>query len=151
LSRQVIEAGLDSIIFSFDGATKATYENIRINSNFEKVQENIRRFVDIRNELQSKTPHTRIQMIPMKDSLEEIEEFKKEWSGVIDEVAITQTYAMDEDLHGQMQQPASFVPHCRYPWDLLVVYYDGRVGYCCKDVEAKLVLGNIKDYSLEKP
>jgi len=150
LSRQIIEAGLDSIIFSFDGATKETYENIRINSDFEKVQDNIRNFVDIRNELQSKIPHTRIQMIPMKDSLEEIEDFKRKWSGIIDEVAITYTYAMDKALHEQMERPASFVPHCRYPWDLLVVYYDGTVGYCCKDVEAKLVLGNIKDHSFEE-
>ena len=47
-SRKLIEAGLDVIIFSFDGGTKKTYEKMRPgrfhNNQFDQVYENIKKF-----------------------------------------------------------------------------------------------------------
>ena len=66
ISERLIEAGLDRIIFSLDGMTKETFENIRGGANFEKVVNNIKSFINIRNEMGGKKPCVRIQMVKME-------------------------------------------------------------------------------------
>ena len=46
---RLMETGLDFIYFSVDGASKQTYESIRIGASFEAVISNIRRCVHYRN------------------------------------------------------------------------------------------------------
>src|SRR5687768_16663915 len=53
-SRKLIQAGLDYIIFAFDGATKETYEKYRKGADFEKVRSNIVGFLKIKKEMKSK-------------------------------------------------------------------------------------------------
>ena len=45
----VLESGLDTVIFSIDGSTKATHENIRVNTHFDNVIDNARSIIDKRN------------------------------------------------------------------------------------------------------
>lgn len=47
-ARELIDLGIDQVYCSMDGATKETYEKIRVRSDFDRVVENIRRFVRIR-------------------------------------------------------------------------------------------------------
>ena len=51
-SIELIQSGLDYIIFSFDGGTKETYESNRVSrfkpNTFESVVANIRRFCDLK-------------------------------------------------------------------------------------------------------
>lgn len=47
---ELIDMGVEQIYCSMDGATKETYEKIRVGSNFDQVVENLRRFVKIRRE-----------------------------------------------------------------------------------------------------
>ena len=50
-STEIIESGLDVMIYSFDGGSKKTYEKMRpgrfIDNKFEKVYGNIKRFSEI--------------------------------------------------------------------------------------------------------
>ena len=47
---KLLDSGLDSIYFSFDGATKDTYEKIRVGANFKKTRGNILRLIREREE-----------------------------------------------------------------------------------------------------
>jgi len=91
-SRALIEAGLDLIIYSFDGGTKATYEKMRVgrfgSNHFEPVYENIRRFARIRSELGSPFPRTKIQMILTADTSGEQDEFFALFSDCVDDVSV---------------------------------------------------------------
>jgi len=93
-SKEIIESGLDQIIYSFDGGTKKTYEKMRpgrFKSNkFEEVYENIKNFKKIRDELGAKFPVTKIQMILTNDSRDEVENFYKLFSDYVDDVTVTQ-------------------------------------------------------------
>ncbi|MBS3175080.1 radical SAM protein [Candidatus Woesearchaeota archaeon] len=53
-ARKIVESGLDLISISVDGATKETYEKIRIPAKFETVINNLRNLVKIRNEVKGK-------------------------------------------------------------------------------------------------
>ena len=42
ISKKIIDSGVDVVFFSVDGASKETFEKIRVGANFERVKENIR-------------------------------------------------------------------------------------------------------------
>ena len=49
-SRELIAAGLGTIICSIDGINKITHESIRVGTNFEEVVANVKNFIKVRNE-----------------------------------------------------------------------------------------------------
>ena len=91
-ARALIEAGLDLMIYSFDGGTAETYNKIRVGrfkqNHFEDVYENIVRFHAIRQELNSPFPRTRIQMVLTPDAMNEVDEFRRLFESVVDDVLI---------------------------------------------------------------
>ena len=93
-SRQLIESGLDFMIYSFDGGTQQTYEKMRPGrfkeNTFEAVYENIKQFHRIREELGSPFPRTKIQMILMEETHHEKEQFFSLFQDYVDEVTVTQ-------------------------------------------------------------
>jgi len=70
--RELIEAGLDYIVFSFDGATKEIYEGIRVGANFQKTKNNIRHLVEERNKMGRSLPFIDMQMVVVKQNSHEI-------------------------------------------------------------------------------
>lgn len=62
LISKVLDADLTNISFSFDGATKGTYEKMRPGANFEQVTGNIKALCDERNKRNSKL-YIRIQCL----------------------------------------------------------------------------------------
>ncbi|MDA2936638.1 radical SAM protein [Acidobacteria bacterium AH-259-A15] len=91
-AQALIEAGLDLLIYSFDGGTKQTYEKMRPGrfkaNHFDHVYGNIRRFAEVRRELRAVFPRTKIQMVLMADTYGEQESFFKLFSDVVDDVSV---------------------------------------------------------------
>lgn len=54
-AREILDAGVDWVCFSIDGATKEVYEKIRVGSSFARVRENAQRFCRIRGKRPVKT------------------------------------------------------------------------------------------------
>lgn len=73
--RQVIEIGVNGIYLSIDGATKETYEKIRVKCNFDNVISNIKRFVELKRELKSPIPEICFRYIVLTKNLKEIPKF----------------------------------------------------------------------------
>jgi radical SAM protein with 4Fe4S-binding SPASM domain len=61
--RSLIAARISRLAVSIDGATKETFETIRVGANFETVLENVRRFSSIKRETGSVLPHLRINHV----------------------------------------------------------------------------------------
>src|SRR3972149_4129304 len=59
----LLDAGLDFIIFSFDGYEKEVYEKIRVNANFEKTLRNIREFLEEKKRRGRRSPYVVFQVI----------------------------------------------------------------------------------------
>jgi MoaA/NifB/PqqE/SkfB family radical SAM enzyme len=93
-SRKLIEAGLDLVIYSFDGGSKKTYEKMRPGrfkeNSFNKVYSNIKNFKKIRDELKLKLPYTKIQMILTKETSHEIDSFFDLFNEYVDDVSVNQ-------------------------------------------------------------
>ena len=93
-AKKLIDSGLDMMIYSFDGASKKTYEKMRPGrfkkNSFENVYNNIKNFHLIKKEIGSKFPYTKIQMILTKDTIKEKDNFFKLFSNHVDDVSLSQ-------------------------------------------------------------
>lgn len=67
---QLIEAGVDWLNVSMDGATKATFERIRVGANFEQVVENIRNLMRVVG--RRKRPEVSVWFVARQDNLGEL-------------------------------------------------------------------------------
>jgi short-subunit dehydrogenase/MoaA/NifB/PqqE/SkfB family radical SAM enzyme len=70
-SQQIVEAGIDWICFSMDGATKDLYEQIRVGSSFDRVCENIVRLNRLRK---GNVPKTMINFVLMNINFHQVEQ-----------------------------------------------------------------------------
>jgi radical SAM protein with 4Fe4S-binding SPASM domain len=132
--RSIIDCGLDRIIFSMDGATKETYEKIRIKADFDKLMKNIKLFYDIRSEKKQVKPFIRIQMVKMKDNESEVNNFLQMWKEVADDIVVKDV--TDRGQGGEFyagNQVATGRKRCNQPWQRMIVARDGKVFPCCSD------------------
>jgi len=94
VASSLIKAGLDLIIYSFDGGSKETYERMRPgrfkDNRFDVVYGNIRRFSEIRKSMNSVLPRTKIQMILTDETFDECEDFYSLFSDCVDDVSAKQ-------------------------------------------------------------
>jgi len=177
-SKQLIESGLDLIIFSFDGGTKRTYEKLRPgrfkDNKFEDVYENIRNFSNIRQEMNSKFPISKIQMILTKESRLEVDNFFMLFDDIVDDVTVTQynerggniddltknqrikltAYLSKNNLPQETPYLVNYEGDiyisrkrkpCEQLFQRLMVTYDGRVGMCCHDWGAQHGIGFVDE------
>lgn len=90
----LIEAGLDLIIYSFDGGSKESYERMRPgrfkDNHFDEVYGNICRFAEIRKAKGAAFPRTKIQMILTDETFAERESFYTLFDGHVDDVSVKQ-------------------------------------------------------------
>ncbi len=146
----LINAGLDKIIFSCDGATKETYEKTRQGADFEHFIQNIKNFITIRNSKGLKKPLVRIQMVKMDSNLTELNDFIKMWQPLVDSIT-TQDYTE----RGEKTKRLSSAPKsmdrlpCPQIWQRMVITWDGKIAMCCRDWFLKNILGEIKNQSIQ--
>jgi radical SAM protein with 4Fe4S-binding SPASM domain len=149
-SRELIDAGLDRIIFSVDGASKEVYEKIRKGGNFDLLTKNIKHFVKIKREKKSIKPFTRIQMVEMKENKHEVKKFVEMWTPFIDEVCANpylNPWGMGEDRSTKSIKVLGRKP-CNQLWQRMTISYDGKVMMCCGDWSMKSVIGDVNEKSI---
>jgi MoaA/NifB/PqqE/SkfB family radical SAM enzyme len=91
-ARELIEAGLDHIIYSFDGGSAKSYNRMRPGrfeeNSFESVYANIQGLSKVREEMGSPFPFTKIQMILTDETFPEQDEFFRLFSDFVDDVSV---------------------------------------------------------------
>ena len=85
-AKEIIEAGLDSIIISCDGFYKETYEKIRRNLNFDVVKKNIENLVKLKKDLKSYKPRIGLVFVEIDQSEKEIKEYYKHRKNKVDSI-----------------------------------------------------------------
>lgn len=73
-AERCVTSGLSTMHVSIDGASRSTYEAIRLRASFDKVLRNLGRVVEARKRLGSATPHLRWVMVVMRRNLHELPE-----------------------------------------------------------------------------
>ncbi len=144
-SRAIIEAGLDLIIFSVEGASNNIYGKIRRGGNYEIVQNNIHCFLNLKKELGVTKPETRIETLIMKGTENEIKKIVEYWQPYVNKVMVSSVceYGGVRGLSLLEKNMKSKKILCPSLWRSLAVLWNGDVTVCCGDLAGDLVIGNI--------
>ena len=151
LAGDLIDAGLDRIKFSIDGATPEVYERIR-GTDYYRVVNNVKSFVRIRNEKGKIRPIVHVQMVYMQDNKDEIVKFVNFWKNVANRIGFSRyrsTNRILEDKRRVEPFPIVTIP-CPQLWQRLLITYDGTIVMCCGDQKIQLPLGSIKHSTIKK-
>jgi radical SAM protein with 4Fe4S-binding SPASM domain len=149
-ARKLIESGVDKVFFSFDSPYRERYNEIRIGADYDKVLHNIKRFHEIRAEMGSIKPFTRVSMVLMKGTEDQWDDFKALFEPIVDAVAYVDyldhgIQHSDRNVVQFKQSKKSFC--CPQLWQRMFVHPDGVVTPCCLDASRELVMGNVNENS----
>ena len=153
----LIDAGLDSIKFSFQGVEKESFRTMRNVDFFDALLHVIRKFVEIRGK---KThPFIAVSTTTTNETSAVIEQFRRDMVTLVDQVSIGKTVFDHLDMDAvrlnkddqitlweqsthQDPEPSHPKP-CPEVFDKLSIHYDGSVVVCCNDHNGETDMGNI--------
>ena len=148
---KIFDSGLDEIDFSVDGSQKETYEKIRYGLNFEETIGNILKLISARKMLNRDKPKINVAFVRQKANKNEIEDFKKFWSGKADKIIIAfddNRNETSEFFDKKAKNPVSYP--CRKLWTEVVVMSSGQAALCCVDYDGSVALGDFKNQTLRE-
>ncbi len=150
VAEELLDAGLDVLTVSIDGATKESYEKIRKGLKFEKVVGNIEEFIKLRDKGRYDTK-VNLFFVRMKDNEDEERNFLKKWKGKVNRICVSDysvyTGEVDDRRVGNQRKVAGKFP-CPKLWTDLTILSDGRVALCCQDFDGRGIIGDAKKQSL---
>jgi MoaA/NifB/PqqE/SkfB family radical SAM enzyme len=159
-ARRFVDLEVDQIFLSLDGATKETFERIRVGADFDKVIFNTRQLIQIKGEMGSRKPEVKINTVVCSTNYHElpalVEVTHDLGIGMIQFVNAI-TFENTENLDTKrFKQPVQAkisealerarqlgvlvkielfdrfpVQQCSLPWKRNFVTYDGYVHPCC--------------------
>jgi len=154
LASSIIDSDLDRLSFSFDGYNKENYEKIRIKGNFDQIVANIIQLLEMKKSLQRKKPRVAIEVIDFtpeetKKNVRAKNEFLSRFKGLpLDELVVKELHNWAGETSAE--KPSSVRTICTFPWNALIIFWDGSVLPCSQDFFGYYVLGNVKNSSLKE-
>ena len=162
-SQLILNSSLTRLFVSLDAATEETYDKVRVpvnkkilNTNrLKKVENNIIKFINLRNSLDKKIPLVRVSFVALKKNVHEVEMFIEKWINIVDSVEIQKENSIDfyDDLLRKKFDSKKLLLkkyNCNEPWGQVTIHSDGVVGPCCNTVGRNLPVGNILKQSLKE-
>ena len=151
---QLLESGIDILILSLDGATKETYEQVRVGAKFDEVIQTIKDLLTQKKERNLEKPLISIQIIYMEETKKEIEQFFEIWKPFLSKNVFISVKKFN-DFSAQVNiltktdrsKEFQYMP-CNSFWSTAVIHWDGTVTPCCMDLNEKLRLGKVDGQTL---
>jgi MoaA/NifB/PqqE/SkfB family radical SAM enzyme len=157
---RITELQVDQIFLSLDGATKQTYEQIRVGANFDKVIANARRLIQIKHEFGERRPEVKINTVVCLNNYRELPGIVELASDIgigmvqfVNVITFDSTTGLDtESIRRDVQNVFTEavkrarslgvrikielfdklpVQGCDFPWRRNFVTYDGYLHPCC--------------------
>jgi len=152
--QSLVDIGLDSLIFSFQGATKEQYEIMRDNTRYNELESNIMKMVSYRGI--NNSPFIHVSTTVTNESPEEINKFVKYWGNIVDSVGVGKTDLSRLDynqmtkcdklkaIRSQETLTKQYRP-CTEIYQKLSIDWDGKATCCCWDYDQYLPIGDVNN------
>ena len=154
LSKEVLEAGIDEIMFSIDSINKTTYESIRIKLDFDKVIKNTNAYIKLRNSINPSSKVT-IRMVEMPQNTEEKEEWLNYWNNKVSKIDSVYTMPMHnwgsqfgKINHDKVKYYSTKA--CISPFSSMAIHSNGNVGICAADFNSKYLMGDFSKNTIQE-
>jgi radical SAM protein with 4Fe4S-binding SPASM domain len=149
--RRLLRAPIDVIDVSLDAHSRSAYEAIRKRGKFDVVTANLRRLVELRDQLGSPTK-LMTSIIRQKESADEVEAFRAYWGQYVDEVLVR---GLNTDL-GLVNVAETYFDDglVRWPcpqfWKRVTINHHGDVRFCVEDWFNRGLVGNLREHSIQE-
>jgi len=158
-ARELIDSGLDEILFSIDSVDKDVYSSMRIGLDYDTVIKNIKSFFRIREEMNSDIP-VRVRGISFYDvkklehqaELQRWEDFWNKLKKPGDRIYMKQVHNWGNQKEWKeydVQEPWVYHP-CVLMWTTFHITTMGKVPMCPVDYDAKVVMGNLWEQTIQE-
>lgn len=169
-AEKVVRSGLDTLIFAVDGITPESYGRYRCGGVLETALDGIRKVVQQKLLLKSKTPLVNFRFIVMKDNEHEIPAVR-ELAASLGVDALTfktmnpgfnygvtpvhDTHSIPENQRyrrfvygdGDRGPIRNTINPCKNLWNSAVIHWSGVISPCCNDPHEKNALGDLRSDS----
>lgn len=142
----LLSSDLETLVLSIDAADKEMYEKIRINSNFDKIINNLELFRKIKeNNYKNSKLKVRISGVLINDK-QNINDIKKFYEKFADEFAFVNYNPWESSYENEINNIST---PCSDLWRRMFVWWDGKVNPCDYDYKSTLSVWNAKDLSIK--
>jgi pyruvate-formate lyase-activating enzyme len=150
-SSEILDSGLDQLLISLDTLDRATYEANRRGAKLDQVVANVDRIIDMRRQRGAVRPRIILNSVMVQEDIEQIRALFDKYYDQVDKISLKPCarYGEGQDL------PFEGVPRkrwraCTQPWERLNIFWNGDATVCCGDLEGELVVGNVRQASMEQ-
>ena len=140
MSRRLLDAGIDSIFFSIDSPYPEKYNKLREGADFYQVKRNIEDFVKIKEDGGYKHVQTRVSLVLMGQSEEELDDYKKMFLDLVGIIGYGEYVDREKDYEDEFGIIDGFV--CAQPFQRMFINWDGMVFPCCVGNTKEMIMGN---------
>lgn len=149
LAHELVEMGLDLIIFSVDSMFPEIYKQIRVGGNLYKVLQNIIELKKYRDSLGLDKPKIQIQAIPMDLNKEELEtKIYHKFYGELADTVWQSPWCKDLVKKYELGETPNF--RCHAPFQRIMVRANGDIWLCCGTRILSKYIGKYSEMNLEE-
>jgi MoaA/NifB/PqqE/SkfB family radical SAM enzyme len=162
IAGELVDAGLDYLVVSFDGGTRETYRRLHGADGFERAREGLVALLAARRGRGARRPFVELQTVVMKGNEGEIDAIRR--IGAEAGVDKTTLVRLDDGdvgwgVHPGVERPEDLlpsrrdlrldraairaIPRCTLPWHTAVVRYSGLVLPCVTDLGQEYAMGRL--------
>lgn len=159
VSNKLLDAGLDKIKISLQGATAENYSVMRANPHYQRIVDNIKKLVELRDK-RGDDLFIQVSTSVTDETDEQVQEFTDFWKSTVDNFycdittfrrlrGIERVEEFIENKNLQTERPIR-KSRCVDVRTRLVVHADGFVPICCSDCKREVLLGDINKQTLKE-
>ena len=147
LSRSILANQVTDLVFSIDSYERENYEEIRKKAKFDKVIENIKKFLKIRDE-EFPDHRTTVRVSGVKvDIKQDKQKFNNFWRELVDYNVLVDLQER-WDTYNNSTLPSNSLLPCGTLFERMYIWWDGRVNPCDVDYKSTLEVGNVRQNSI---
>ena len=145
ICHDIFKSKVTTVVISADHYEKEKFEELRKNSKYEQIIENVKLLYSIREKFYPDVEtEIRISGVDFYKELDR-EKFENFWKPISDNVSVSNPVERWDTYNNprieNMKSPCTF-------WDRMYVWHDGKVNPCDADYKSYLTYGNVKDKTI---
>lgn len=160
--QQVVELGIDSVKFSFQGIDTKSYREMRNAEYFETLMAKVSQLHSLRGDRIA--PYIHVSTTITYETAEQVKAFREQVEPITDQVTVGRTILSHFDLSKakldsaekstmeKLKESESLIKKhpncCPEVYDKLSVHWDGLVSACCADFNNNMIVGDLNENTL---
>ncbi len=146
MAHVLLQANINTIVFSADATEESLYRKLRVGGKLDRVLDNIRKFREIQlQHYPDSNVITRVSGVYVSEE-QDLKKMQDFWGDLVDQVVFVK-YNPWENAYDQPENDVR--EPCSDLWRRTFVWFDGKVNPCDVDYKSIMVLGNVREHSLE--